>query len=76
MYLGIAYIKTDQEQKALEGFQKIDETNQSLYFQSRWYALLTYLKLEEKENAMQLLRLLENSKSYGKKAQKIRSMLD
>lgn len=54
LYLGNSYIKTDQEQKAIVQFEKIQK-NSKYYENSRWYLALTNLKLGKIKKTISLL---------------------
>lgn len=65
--VGICYLQTDEEQQALNLFGQIIK-NQDLFFsdQARWYAALTYLKLNQQQKAVAMLAELASNKEADK----------
>lgn len=57
-YLGICYLETDEPQLALTEWAKISEGKWQEAAQ--WYSALCYLKMENKEQAITLLKRLQN----------------
>lgn len=67
MYLGASHDKLNQNEKALEAFNKLSEL-QSFQEHSRgyWYSLLIYLKQNNKEKALEMkAKILENENNYN-----------
>ncbi len=54
VYLGISYLNTSQEQKAILQFERVSEKNRH-HEASRWYLSLTYLKLNDTQRTIQIL---------------------
>jgi len=72
-YKGIASIECGDYITALNSLVQLtgDSTNQ-YYIQSHWYIALTWLKLDQPENAVpHLTWLVKNNRYYGKKAASI-----
>ncbi|GAA4276004.1 tetratricopeptide repeat protein [Aquimarina mytili] len=54
VYLGVSYLNTNQEQKAVLQFENIS-ANSRYYEASRWYLSLAYLKLKNTKKTTQIL---------------------
>ncbi len=68
LYLGISYLSTNQEKKALSLFQNIQDS--STYHEiALWYQALTYLKLNQSKKTKQLLKqIIQYDGTYKIKA--------
>lgn len=76
LYLGAAYDQLDKNDKAIETFQKL-ATVTDVYERSRgnWYTAMMYLKIQNKEKAVSLLRTLtKDPENY--KYEEARVLLD
>ncbi|TRX62617.1 hypothetical protein FNH22_00550 [Fulvivirga sp. M361] len=65
-------LEQDQPKKALEILLQMERNNLTLGFDISWYLGLTYLKLEDKASAIEVLTpLIKKSKVYGQRAKDI-----
>lgn len=69
---GIAYFENRQYDKAIEQFNLIIKDEENNYSDhAKWYAALTYLQIDNKPKAKQLLQELLIETSYSKEAQQL-----
>ena len=74
LLLGNAYFKNGDFDKALEQFNFLaNNKNENNLFSDigKWYAALTYLQIEKKDEALKLLKELKVGTEYFNKAQKL-----
>lgn len=72
LMLGSCYLSTNQDDKAEHIFTTIDDSNELITSNKKWYLALTYLKQNKIGQSKQLLvELVEKSPSYAKKAEKV-----
>ena len=65
-YLGIAYLASNDSEKAITVFERINEGN-NFYHQKRWYEALAFLKNDELKNCKELLKKIISNHSYQHK---------
>jgi tetratricopeptide (TPR) repeat protein len=72
-YKGISSIEIGNYAVAVESFEKVTKNSSNPYYpQAQWYSALTWLKLNNSENAKQHLSwLISNDRYYGTKAKEI-----
>jgi tetratricopeptide (TPR) repeat protein len=72
-YKGISSIEIGNYAVAVESFEKVlKNTSNPYYPQAQWYSALTWLKLNNSENAKQHLSwLIKNDRFYGTKAKEV-----
>ncbi len=75
LYLGNSYINTDNIDGAIQQFENIKK--ESKYYDDRlWFVALCYLKLEQTQQASQILKTLTSRNSiYNQKARKLLNQL-
>jgi len=74
LYLGNAYLSNEQPEEATEALQRVldyPDVNRKTELRTHWDLGLTYLKLNNEDSARRHLELLQDTKDYGSKAQKI-----
>lgn len=72
-YQGNAFLAKNESEKAIEAFQKFMPFSDLFDFTAttQWYLGLSYLSNQQKSEAIQQLRLLENDPDYGNKARQV-----
>ena len=70
--LGLTFVEAQNYTLASDEFKKILKNHDSYHLESKWYLALCYLKLEETNDAIKLLKELNESKNlYQKMAKEI-----
>lgn len=68
IYQGYALLKLNQDQQALVAFEKLLLSNSLDSFKSHWYLALAYLKMDNKEKAIEEIhKLLESPHKFKEK---------
>jgi len=65
--LGIAYYEQQNFDKAIQAFETIESSDRLHINNSRWYATLTYLQLNQPAKAKESLKMIITNKDAGKK---------
>ncbi|MEP0987533.1 tetratricopeptide repeat protein [Ekhidna sp.] len=69
LILGSCYLSTNQVKQAEQILMKIEDSNELIVSNKKWYLALTYLKQNKIDRSKKLLvELVETSPSYAKKA--------
>lgn len=77
LYLGVSYLLSNQEEKALTIFEETDLENTLLKEDFFWYKSLSLIKLNKEVEAKILLRTLKNSQTtYSSKSSRLLEDLD
>lgn len=76
-YLGNCYLATSHPEKALPLFEQVYNNYDKFDEQAEWYMAVSYLKLEDREKAKQVLQsIIDRKNSYLEKAQTIVTQLN
>ncbi len=76
LYLAIAYLETDKTIEAAEVLMKLaQQSNFELQTKAQWYLLLSFLKMNQTDQALPLLDALEENLEYREKIARIRTTL-
>lgn len=72
-YMGLSYMETGSSEKAIELFNELIKHQENLFVeQAEWYLALSYLKINDYDNAKTLLSKIANSENiYQNDAKKI-----
>lgn len=77
LYLGTSYLLSDQAEKAMEIFERIEGKEAQLTEDIQWYKSLAMIKLNQIKKAKESLKsLIESQSSYSEKASQLLEDLD
>lgn len=76
-YSGVTYYNTDEETKAIQYFDKtLENSDKKHYEDARWYKVLTYVKINDKENARKIInRIIAEKGPYKNRAEDLLEMM-
>ncbi|GGG30363.1 hypothetical protein GCM10011344_34130 [Dokdonia pacifica] len=66
LFIGVSYLETNQYKNALTTFDRLTKSDGLDFHKGYWYKVLTFLKQEDKENAVKTLKTIMENPTYYK----------